>query len=86
MNSFGRALRLALQRRLVFAGSVVCAVLVALLWGGNIGAVYPFVEVVFHNQTLQQKVAQEITLAEGKIAELDKTIIGLEQQLRAGGG
>jgi subfamily B ATP-binding cassette protein MsbA len=85
MNSFGRALRLALQRRLVFAGSVICAIVVALLWGGNIGAVYPFVEVVFHNQTLQQKVAQEIAEAEGKITVLDKKIVGLQQQLQAGG-
>jgi ATP-binding cassette subfamily B protein/subfamily B ATP-binding cassette protein MsbA len=81
MNNFARALRLALQYRLVFATSVLCALLVAVLWGGNIGTVYPFVEVVFRGQSLQQKVDDEIQEAERKIAELSAMIGQLEPQL-----
>ena len=46
MNNFGRALRLALRYRLTLAGAIVSALAVALLWGGNITAIYPVVEVV----------------------------------------
>lgn len=81
MNNFGRSLRLALEHRLVFAGSVFCAIAVAVLWGGNIGAVYPFVEVVFRGQSLQKKVAEEVDKAELKIQKLDERIAYLQQQL-----
>ena len=43
MKNFGRALRLALHYRWTFAGSVACALMIAVLWGGNIGTVYPIV-------------------------------------------
>ena len=56
MKNFGRALRLALHYRWTFAGSVVCALMIAVLWGGNIGTVYPIVEVAFQGQSLHQWV------------------------------
>ena len=76
---FGRALRLALQHRLVVAASIFCALTVALFWGGNIGAVYPFVEVTFRGQSLQDKVSQEIAQAEQTIAELKSTLDAFSQ-------
>ena len=36
----------------VFAGSVACALMIAVLWGGNIGTVYPIVEVAFRGESL----------------------------------
>jgi len=54
MTNFARTLRLALHYHWTVAGSVVCALLVALLWGADIGALYPLVEVVGKNQSLQQ--------------------------------
>ena len=47
MNHFVRSLKLALRYRYTLAGAVVSALFVAVLWGGNIGAVYPLVEISF---------------------------------------
>ncbi len=52
MNNFGRAIRMALLYRWTFASSVLCAILVAVMWGGNLGTIYPFVEVAFRGQSL----------------------------------
>ena len=58
MNNFARVVRLALRYRFTFA---VCrALAVAVLWGGNIGAVYPFMKVAFEGKSLQQWVDGEI--------------------------
>ncbi|MHB1037804.1 MAG: ABC transporter ATP-binding protein [Pirellulales bacterium] len=83
MNNFGRVLRLALQYRLIFAGSVLCALLVAVLWGGNIGAAYPLIEVTFQNRSLQEWADSKIALAETKCADLEQRIAKLEYASRA---
>lgn len=85
MNNFGRTLRLALKHRLVFAGSVMCAIAIAVLWGGNIGAVYPFVEVVLRGQSLQTKVAEEILLAQQNVDKLDQQIAQLQTEIALNG-
>ncbi|HUY34629.1 MAG TPA: ABC transporter ATP-binding protein [Pirellulales bacterium] len=64
MNNFGRALRLALRYRYTFAASVVCALVVAILWGGNIGAVYPLVAVTTEGRSLHQWAQVEIDAAD----------------------
>ena len=40
MKYFGRTLRLVLRYPWTLAASTCCAILVAVLWGGNIGAMY----------------------------------------------
>lgn len=60
MTNFARTLRLALHYYWTVAASVICALLVALLWGADIGALYPLVEVVGKNQSLHQWVDQAI--------------------------
>ena len=52
MKNFLRAARMAVRHRCTVAAIVVTALLVGVLWGINIGAVYPFVEVVFRGQSL----------------------------------
>jgi ATP-binding cassette subfamily B protein/subfamily B ATP-binding cassette protein MsbA len=74
MKNFGRALRLALYYPWTFAGSVVCALMIAFLWGGNIGAVYPIVEVAFQGQSLQQWVDVRIHDAQRASDELTAEI------------
>ncbi len=54
MGNLGRVLRLALQARFTFFVSLLCALGAGLLWGGNIGAIYPVVEVTFQRQSFQQ--------------------------------
>jgi subfamily B ATP-binding cassette protein MsbA len=86
MNNFVRAMRLALRHRWTCASSVVCAVLVAVLWGGNIGAVYPFVEVVFQRKSLQDWLKEQISTAQTTTATLTAEIAEIDQQLATATG
>lgn len=70
MNNFGRALRLALRYRFLFAVSLVCGLLVGLFWAANIGTVYPFVEVVLEGKSLPQWIDERTAAAEESIASL----------------
>lgn len=81
MKNFARVLALALRYRLTLAGLFSCSLLVALFWGGNIGGVYPIVEVAIRGKPLQTWVADEIAQAEAKSAELRGQIQQLEQTL-----
>jgi ATP-binding cassette subfamily B protein/subfamily B ATP-binding cassette protein MsbA len=81
MGNFGRALRLALRHRLLVVASLVCAVLVGVLWGGNIGAVYPFVDVIFQRRTMQDWVRSKIDEAEQTARPLRGEVAALERQL-----
>lgn len=83
MHNFLRALRLALRYRWTVAGTVLSALCVALLWGGNIGVVYPVVEVVLKKQSLQQWAVVEIDRAQRKAAELQDEISRLDALLAA---
>ena len=60
--NFGRVVRMAIRYKFTFAASIVSALVVAVLWGANIGVLYPVVEVIFKNQSMQQWV-------DGKIKE-----------------
>ncbi len=82
MRNFGRILRMALRYRLTFAASALCALGVGVLWGANIGAVYPFVEVVFRGESLQQRVTEEIENARRTAASLRAEIVRLETAKR----
>ncbi len=72
---------MALKYRWSLIGSVICSCFVALFWGANIGAVYPFIEVVLHNKSLHQwaddrilSSQQEIELRRQSIADLQAEI------------
>lgn len=80
MNNFGRALALALRYRLVFGLSLVCALLVAVLWGGNLGAIYPVVEVVFQGNSLHDWVERETSQAEATSRALVEEIARVETE------
>jgi ATP-binding cassette, subfamily B, bacterial MsbA len=74
--NFGRVVRMAIRYKFTFVASIVSALVVAVLWGGNVGAVYPFVEVGLMNQSPQTLLNARIeqsqrTIAE-KTAKLDK--------------
>jgi ATP-binding cassette, subfamily B, bacterial MsbA len=80
MKNFNRVLRLALRHRWNVAGAFLSALVVALLWGLNIGALYPVFQVVFSGQSLQTWSDAEIKASEGRVAGLENEI----GQLRAG--
>ena len=69
MREFSRTLRLALQYRFTLLASLVCAVGVAVLWGGNIGAVYPFVKVAFQRKSLHDWIDEETRKCQQTVEE-----------------
>ena len=75
MKSFGRVVQLALRYRFTFLASAVCALAVGLLWGANIGAVYPFVQVVGEGKSLQSALETKIVESRQKAAELTALIL-----------
>lgn len=83
MSSFGRALRLALRYRYTFVASILTAILVGVLWGGNITALYPVVILAGRNQSLQTWVATEIEQGRGKIEQFGRELDEVGLQLAA---
>ncbi|MDG2380530.1 MAG: ABC transporter ATP-binding protein [Pirellulaceae bacterium] len=83
MKNFLRAARHALRYRLTLASVVATAILVGLLWGINIGAVYPFVEVIFRGQSLHGWVDEEIQSVDTRVDELEAKLFSLEDQSKA---
>ena len=60
MKNFIRLLRFAWPYRWKFGLSLGCAVMVAILWFANIGAVYPLLQILFYHQNTQRWVAEQI--------------------------
>ena len=76
-----RALWMTLRYKWSLIGSFICCVLVAILWGANLGAVYPFVEIVMRQKTLVDWVEERATDSAERITEKEQLIEELETQL-----
>ncbi|MFM2093015.1 MAG: hypothetical protein RIS70_139 [Planctomycetota bacterium] len=74
MSDFFRVLKLAGRYRMTLAGIFCSSLIVAVLWGANIGIVYPFVEVVFEGKSLHDWVDQKLETSQKKIDELDRSL------------
>lgn len=85
MKNFLRAVRLALHYRLALVGVLASSLLVAVFWGGNIGGVYPIVEVAIKGKSLQAWVAEKIASTAAKSAELRREIEQLQKALPPNG-
>ncbi len=79
--SFGRVVRMAMGNKLTFAAAIVSAIAVAILWGGNVGAVYPFVEVGLLNQTPQDLITKRIAESQRTVAEKTAALDQLNRRL-----
>ncbi|QDU97883.1 ABC transporter ATP-binding protein [Lignipirellula cremea] len=79
MRNFVRVLKIALRFRLTLIAAVTCSFMVAGLWGANIGAVYPFVEVVFQGDSMHQWVDERTVESRQSIVDLKKQVADLRQ-------
>lgn len=68
MKYLVRLLRLATQSPFTFASTVACACIVAAFWGGNIGGLYPVIEVVLRGQSLPDLLEQDIQESQDKVS------------------
>ena len=78
MQHFGRVLRLAFRRRWSIAGILLTSLVIAILWGANIGTLYPMVEVVFDDESLPTYATKRLKEADEKIAEIEAEIAVLQ--------
>ena len=81
MKNFGRVLRIAARRRWSLLGILVSSLLIAVLWGANIGTLYPLVEVVFKGDSIPGYAERKIEEATTKAAGLDQKIADAEAKL-----
>jgi ATP-binding cassette, subfamily B, bacterial MsbA len=81
MNNFVRALKMSLRYRWTIAGIVSSALVVAALWGGNIGAMWPVLEVTFQGKSLSQWTDSSIASSEKLQTDLQQEIEGLDKQI-----
>ena len=80
MGNFGRVVRLSLKYRFTFIASILSALVVGVLWGGNLSALYPLVVICGRNQPLQEWCAEQITASQQKIAECEAFIAEAERE------
>ena len=80
MHNFLRTLRLVLRYKATLAVSTFTAIMVALLWGFNIGGAYPIIAIITENKSVQQWLADDIQNSAAKIAELETQIAKLEKE------
>ncbi|MFT5302912.1 MAG: subfamily B ATP-binding cassette protein MsbA, partial [Mariniblastus sp.] len=59
MKNLRRALRMTLRYRWSLVTSFTCSAMVAVLWSLNLGAVYPFIEVVIKGKSLHEWIEVE---------------------------
>ena len=78
MKNFARLARFAWPYRLRFILSLGCAIMVALFWFTNLGAVYPLLQILFQNQNCQRWVSDQVSQTDIRIATLQARIEALE--------
>ncbi len=70
MHNFFRLLRPALKFRWTLAGILLTSILVGLMWGLNIGALYPVLKIAFQEKSIEEWVQQEISKSEQNVVDL----------------
>ena len=68
MHHFGRALKMAFAHRWNVIGCLLTSLAVAVLWGGNLTAVWPVVDVIMNDSSLPEWVDQQVARSEREVA------------------
>ena len=85
MNYFLRALREAAKSWPLLAAALLCSAGVAALWGANIAALFPIIEVTLKGDSLQSWNERRIEEASARVAAAAEQIGTLETSLAEGG-
>ncbi|MCI0334232.1 MAG: ABC transporter ATP-binding protein/permease [Planctomycetes bacterium] len=79
MHNFARALRIALTHRYNVAGCLLTSLVIAVLWGGNLTAVFPVVDVIMNDQSLPEWIDQKIAESEREVTESNRWLAQLDK-------
>jgi ATP-binding cassette subfamily B protein/subfamily B ATP-binding cassette protein MsbA len=72
MSNFKRALTIALSHRINVTSCVFTSVIIAVLWGGNLTAVFPVVDVIMNDQGLPEWIDNKIAESKNEVAQADR--------------
>ena len=86
MNDFGRVLRIAARNRWSLFGVLTSSFIIALLWGANIGTLYPMVEVVFQGESIPEYAERRILETDEMVGELEGELLTIKEQLKTSSG
>jgi subfamily B ATP-binding cassette protein MsbA len=84
MHYFLRALREAIRSWPLLAAAMLCSAGVAALWGANIAALFPIIEVTLKGESLQEWNAKRLGDAEQRIEAGGAELKTLEAEVAAG--
>ena len=85
MQHFLKAIKLSLVNKWRIAALLLNSLFIGLLWGSSISAIYPFVEVVFSNNTIETWLVAEIDKSSEKLEVLDQERVEIQARLTAEG-
>ncbi|MDO4573976.1 MAG: ABC transporter ATP-binding protein [Planctomycetia bacterium] len=78
--NFWKIVKTSLRYRWSIVLSILTAMGVSVLWGANLSAVYPFMEITFKGQTLQQWIDNTIAQSESQIATFQRDYDAISTQ------
>lgn len=81
MGPFARVMRQVLERPWALLTCLASSFIVAILWGANISAVYPMVEVIFDGKGAAPFIAEQAVDTRQKAVESAEKAAGLEAEL-----
>ncbi len=82
MFNFYRALKKATRYGPSIALAAFCSFAVAALWGANIGAFYPILEVTIRGKSMQQWLDEETTNSQQLLADAEQKIAAQQELLK----
>jgi ATP-binding cassette subfamily B protein/subfamily B ATP-binding cassette protein MsbA len=81
MKPFWNAIRDSLHHAPALVLATLCSVGIAFLWGSNIGALYPVVEMTLNGESIQSWLAKGAQAAESESAALQEQLAAAPNQL-----
>lgn len=79
MQNFTRALKIALTHRVNVVACIFSSAVIAVLWGGNLTAVFPVVEVIMNDHALPDWIDQKISEAQEEVDDSKHWLAQLEK-------
>ena len=79
MHNFLQLLRPALRYRWTIGGVFLSSVMIGLLWGLNIGTLYPVLRIAFQRESLHGWVSEEVATATKSASELESQVAGSDE-------
>ncbi len=79
MHNFKRALKIALAHRVNVVACVLTSAIIAVLWGGNLTAVFPVVEVIMNDHSLPDWIDQKVDEAKREVKDSQRWLTQLEK-------